>query len=86
MHKNVGNLERIAYRKFIYRQLILFWQSWLDMLITIFLLSMKSKQTETVLSKREIFIKLLMCIIFKEISYRSTKNFHSNNFILKTYT
>lgn len=83
MHKNVGNLERIAYRKFIYRQLILFWQSWLDMLITIFLLSMKS---ETVLSKREIFIKLLMCIIFKEISYRSTKNFNSNNFILKTYT
>lgn len=86
MHKNVGNLERIAYRKFIYRQLILFWQSWLDMLITIFLLSMKSKQTETVLSKREIFIKLLMCIIFKEISYRSTKNFNSNNIILKTYT
>lgn len=83
MHKNVGNLERIAYRKFIYRQLILFWQSWLDMLITIFQLSMKS---ETVLSKREIFIKLLMCIIFKEISYRSTKNFNSNNFILKTYT
>lgn len=55
------------------------------MLITIFLLSVKSKQTETVLSKREIFIKFLMCILFKGISYRSAKKFNSNNFILKTY-
>lgn len=55
------------------------------MLITIFLLSVKSKQTEAVLSKREIFIKFLMCILFKGISYRSAKKFNSNNFILKTY-